>query len=454
MAKPRAQKHTVILVPFPYQGHITPMLQLGALLHSQGFSVIVAHPDFNSPDPLNHPQFDFLPLDAGLSGMDTSFENVLAIISAFNRNCRAALVDFLVPMMKDEAKYGKISCIIYDVITSFGNTVADHFKIPSLVLSTCNAVYMQVLHTILQLQAQNQIPLPESRLLDQVPQLHALRYKDMGIPVTNKINNEVVEFLAMVTDLGSSVGVIWNSSDILDGIALSQLKKHYKLPFFPIGPFHKMAATSSTTSYIKEDRSCIAWLEKQSYNSVLYISLGSLAEIKAKELEETAWGLAGSGLPFLWVIRPGSVTGTEWTELLPKGFPEAVAGRGCIVKWAPQKEVLAHSSVGGFLSHCGWNSTLESISEGVPMICRPYFADQLANMRYITHVWNVGLELEEVENRGVIESIVTRVMVGDEGKDIRQRMLALKKCLDDSTQKGGSSYQCLNDLTDFICSFP
>ncbi|KAF3454615.1 hypothetical protein FNV43_RR05063 [Rhamnella rubrinervis] len=108
-----------------------------------------------------------------------------------------------------------------------------------------------------------------------------------------------------------------------------------------------------------------------------------------------AWGLASSQQPFLWVVRPGLVSGLDWIELLPKGFREGVGERGCIVKWAPQQEVLAHEAVGGFWSHCGWNSTLESISEGVPMICKPCFGDQKVNARYVIHEWRVGIELED-----------------------------------------------------------
>lgn len=145
---------------------------------------------------------------------------------------------------------------------------------------------------------------------------------------------------------------------------------------------------------LEEETDCLLWLDKQANNSVIYVSLGSLASMEAGEFAEMAWGLANSGQPFLWVVRPGSVGGSEWIELLPEGFKEATPETGCIVRWAPQKDVLAHRAVGGFWTHCGWNSTLESISEGVPMICRPCFGDQNVNARYLCHVWRVGLELE------------------------------------------------------------
>ncbi|XP_027164931.1 UDP-glucose iridoid glucosyltransferase-like [Coffea eugenioides] len=453
MAILRDQRRSVVLVPYPYQGHITPMLQLGEILHSGGFSVIVAHTKFNSPNPLNHPEFFFLPLKDNLSGFDTSFGNTLAVIRAINENCRAPLQGSLAQMMKDQEKHGQVCCIIHDAIMHFGRSVANHLNISSLVLGTCSALYMQVYPTILQLQSEHYFPLQDSKMLEPVPGLGTLRFKDFAIPANIEIPQPLLKFYEDTSNLGSSVGIILNTTEELDPMSLSELKQYYKVPLFTIGPFHKMAPTSSSSSFLKEDRSCMAWLDKQAPQSVLYLSLGSLASIEAKELEETAWGLANSGQPFLWVVRPSSVNGSEWIEQLPKGFQDAVGERGHIVQWAPQKEVLAHSAVGGFFTHCGWNSILESLCEAGPMICRPCFADQLANARYLTHVWKVGLELELVEDRGVIERAIKRLMVENEGKEMRQRAADMKQKLDISTNKGGSSHKSLSDLIDFINSF-
>lgn len=212
-------------------------------------------------------------------------------------------------------------------------------------------------------------------------------------------------------------------------------------------------ATARSTSFLEEDQSCIAWLDKQASNSVLYVSLGSLVSIDHQELTETAWGLANSGQPFLWVVRPTSVIGSQWDEHLPEGFKTIVGERGMIVKWAPQKEVLAHKAVGGFWSHCGWNSTLESICEGVPIICRPFCGEQKINAMLLTCVWKVGLEVENVLERGSIERTIRRLMVGIEGKEIRQRMLDMKEKSEACTKEGGSSYESLNKLTELIDSF-
>ena len=101
-------------------------------------------------------------------------------------------------------------------------------------------------------------------------------------------------------------------------------------------------------------------------------------------------GLANNGQPFLWGVRPGLDEESDWLEVLPNGFLEALNEMAHIMNWAPQKEVLAHLAVGAFWSHCGWNFILESICEGVPMICTPCFSEQMVNARYVSDVWKVG----------------------------------------------------------------
>lgn len=123
------------------------------------------------------------------------------------------------------------------------------------------------------------------------------------------------------------------------------------------------------------------------------------------------------------------------------------------MKWAPQKEVLAHKAVGGFWSHCGWNSTLESICQGVPVICWPCFGDQKVNARYLSTVWGIGLELEHEADRGEIERAVKRLLVDEEGKEIRRRAIELKERTEVSTREVGSSFNSLNALVEHILSF-
>lgn len=123
------------------------------------------------------------------------------------------------------------------------------------------------------------------------------------------------------------------------------------------------------------------------------------------------------------------------------------------MKWAPQQEVLAHPATGGFFTHSGWNSTLESICEGVPMICSPCYGDQLPNARYVGDVWKIGVQLENGLERREIESAIKRVMVDREGLEMRDRSINLKTKAELCLEKDGSSYASLDDLVNYIQSF-
>jgi UDP:flavonoid glycosyltransferase YjiC (YdhE family) len=263
------------------------------------------------------------------------------------------------------------------------------------------------------------------------------------------------DFLQLVSKASTyktSSAIIYNTVDCLENSSLAKFQKQCQIQTFPIGPMHSFASVSSS-SLLEEDTNCMAWLDKQSCSSVIYVSFGSVVFMDIKELVEMAWGLANSQQPFLWVVRPGSILGAEWIEVLPEELKNDIGERGYIVKWAPQKKVLVHSAVGGFLSHCGWNSTLESICEGIPIICKPCLGDQKVIARYVSHIWRVGLELEGELERGEIERAVRKLMVDEEGKEMRKRGKTLKEKIEVCTREGGSSNNSLNELIKMIMSF-
>ncbi|KAG9442373.1 hypothetical protein H6P81_018227 [Aristolochia fimbriata] len=148
-----------------------------------------------------------------------------------------------------------------------------------------------------------------------------------------------------------------------------------------------------------EDSSCLTWLDQQQDRSVIYVSFGSFSVMNQAQFEEIAAGLEQSGRPFLWVVRPNLMSGSA--VVYPENFLDRVGDRGKIVSWAPQQKVLAHRAVACFVSHCGWNSTLEGLSNGVPFLCWPCLADQFLNENYICEIWKIGLELK-ADEKGII----------------------------------------------------
>ncbi|KAL1532751.1 UDP-glycosyltransferase 83A1-like [Salvia divinorum] len=156
------------------------------------------------------------------------------------------------------------------------------------------------------------------------------------------------------------------------------------------GPFLILDSNNvNSTNFFSEDSSCLRWLDSKPDGSVVYVSFGSLAVFSQQQLDELALGLELSGRAFLWVVRPDLANGSQ--VVYPPGFG---TGLGEIVEWAPQNRVLSHPSIGCFVSHCGWNSTMEGVSNGLRFLCWPYFADQLHNVRYICDKWGIGLKID------------------------------------------------------------
>ncbi|PON80945.1 UDP-glucuronosyl/UDP-glucosyltransferase [Trema orientale] len=272
----------------------------------------------------------------------------------------------------------------------FAEAVANDLKLPSIICEPLAPLLLLLALPLLNLLNMAVFFLKVSHLVcmfigsvshDLVPELHPLRFKDLPFSLISNFGN-YAELIAKAYGKRTSLAIIWNTMKFLEESTLGQIQGQSQIPIFPIGPLHLIAPANLSGSLIKEDRSCISWLDKQPHKSVIYVSsLGSIAALSEEALAEIAWGLANSKQPFLWVIRPRSVRGSDWIELLPKGFQDSVGDTGCIVRWAPQREVLAHPAVGGFWSHCSWNSTLESIAEGVPLISKPCFGDQRVNAR-------------------------------------------------------------------------
>ena len=275
----------------------------------------------------------------------------------------------------------------------------------------------------------------EEQLDEPVPGLEPLRVRDL-IRVDGRDTDEHCSFVASVAGAvrASVSGIVINTFEAIEAAELAKIQRELSLPAFAVGPLHLLLGRTppAEQSLHEPDRGCLAWLDARPPRSVLYVSLGSLARVDRGAFEEMAWGLAGSGVPFLWVVRPGSVAGGaaaagDEAPPLPDGFEEEVRDRGKIVKWAPQREVLAHAAIGAFWTHCGWNSTLESICEGVPMLVQPCFADQMVTARYVTHEWGVGLEVgEEVVERGMVAKAVREAMSGDGGARMRERAYRLQ----------------------------
>ncbi|KAK1409412.1 hypothetical protein QVD17_35938 [Tagetes erecta] len=445
----------IIMFPLPFQGHINPMLQLANILHTHGFKITIIHAEYNSPNSSNYPHFTFYSIKDRFSEIADQLatnRDATFFLKYLNESCVHPFKNCLAGLLAEPGDE-TVACLITDAGFYFTQAVADELKLPRIVLRT-SSLGCVLAYDALPWHSKKDcfhLSKEDSDYEASVPEYPLLKFKEIVKITTNP--QGMGEFVTNILDqMKASSGIIWNTFKELEETDLQTITQHFQVPSFTLGPFHKYFPASSS-SLIEQDRTILSWLDKQPPKSVVYVSFGSVAHITESEFQEVAHALANIGLPFLWVVRPGMVIGSEWLESLPEKFEERMGDRGRIVKWSPQQEVLAHPATGCFWTHNGWNSTLESVCEGVPMICSPCFVDQPVNARYVSDAWKIGVFLEDGFERVGIETAIKRVMMDKEGEEMRERITCLKKTVNVSLDKGGSSFQSLNNLVDYISSF-
>ncbi|KAJ8543422.1 hypothetical protein K7X08_005945 [Anisodus acutangulus] len=258
--------------------------------------------------------------------------------------------------------------------------------------------------------------------------------------------------------MGVSAGDIYNTGQVIEGTAFIDSMKHLastqNKKLWALGPILPTTSKQEDHHKIQNHHLCLDWLNKQPPKSVLYVSFGTSTSLSDEQIKELAMGLELSKHKFIWVLRnadkvdpvTNKCEGNKTLLELPEGFEERVKGVGLVVReWAPQQEILAHSSTGGFMSHCGWTSCLESIIEGVPIAAWPIQFDQPKNGFLVTEILKIGLFVRTWEKReelviaSTIQNIVSKLMASEEGDMIRKRAQELRESVRRSTEKSGVS---------------
>lgn len=277
-----------------------------------------------------------------------------------------------------------------------------------------------------------------------------IRLKDLPSFIRSTDPNDfMVEYIVHECERAKrAAAIILNTFDALESGVLNALNNMLP-PVYSVGPLHLLEnhvpepdLMKLGSNLWKEDDGCLEWLDSKEPNSVVLVNFGSITVMTTEQLIEFAWGLANSNQTFLWVIRPDLVSGDS--AVLPTEFLSVIEGRSFLTNWCPQEEVLNHPSVGGFLTHCGWNSTLESLSSGVPVVCWPFFAEQQTNCRYCCTEWGVGMEIDSNVKRDDVEALVRELMEGEKGKEMKKKAMEWKKMAKEAIT--GSSCNNLNAL--------
>ncbi|KAF7820024.1 hydroquinone glucosyltransferase-like [Senna tora] len=289
-----------------------------------------------------------------------------------------------------------------------------------------------------------------------IPGCVPLHGSDLPDPLLDRSNRAYKEYLQRAKSFSQVDGVLVNSFlELEEGPAralIEQASDHDHPPVYLVGPL------TQTKSNL--DSECSRWLEKQPPRSVLYICFGAGGTLSQSQINELAFGLEKSGKRFLWVLRVpndsidvslGASKKMNPLEFVPEGFLERTKEQGLVIPlWAPQISILSHGSTGGFLTNGGWNSILESVQYGVPLIAWPLFAEQRMNAVFLTDGLKVALR-PKVNQNGMVDReeigvVIRRLMEGEEGKEIYKRMSSLKDVVVNALKDDGSSTKALFDV--------
>ncbi|KAL9244897.1 hypothetical protein vseg_018613 [Gypsophila vaccaria] len=472
-----SKKHHVVCIPAPAQGHINPMFKLAKLLHSNNFYITFIHTEFNytrlsnSLDS-NSPTLDDFRYETIPDGLPPENKRGVHDIPELSRSLSSpgprGAIKTLLEKLRNSSCTGlvpPISCVITDAHMPYTYDVGEELGIKVMILHTTSSCAALGFLYFQELVQRGIFPLKDESYLtngyldtpvDWIPGLkNGAKLKHLPSFIRSTDPQDIM-FTYNIDSSNQSIkakSLILNTFDELEGQVLEGIIKTKIPSLYTIGPLNLLCQQHNVQEFgsnlWKEDTSCLTWLDKRSPKSVIYVNYGSFTTLTAAELEEFAWGLANSKQYFLWVIRNDLIYGEY--KILSEEYMEEIRERGLVSGWCPQEKVLKHPSMGGFLTHCGWNSTLESISEGIPVICWPFFADQQINCFYACDDWGIGIELGEGEvKRGRVEEVVRVMMVSEKGKEMRKKAMEWKKKAQDATTLGGSSYNNFEKLVKCI----
>ncbi|XP_058086694.1 7-deoxyloganetin glucosyltransferase-like isoform X2 [Magnolia sinica] len=470
MASEKMEKPHAICIPCPAQGHIIPMMHLAKLLHSRGFHITFVHTEFShlrlirtgAIDPaIEIEGFCFeaipdglpVPEDANVAPDPTESTSAIS---------KHGLAELIRRINGDTQGGPPVSCMMRDAFVSVAQPIGDEFGIPDVAFwPMCGGSFMGFFHIDELIQRGYLFKDANCSTngyldthIDWIPAMPDIRLKDLPTMIRTVDPNDFLLDVcrqAVQTSLKASA-IILNTFEELDNEIIDAAKHKFKLQrTYAIGPLFALCnqipnpkLNSIKSNLWKEETEFIKWLDKRGDGTVVYVNFGSVTIVTPEQLKEFAWGLANSNHPFMWIIRPNLVSGGS--AILDPEFLEETKGRGVIASWCAQKQVLDHPSVGGFLTHNGWNSTLESIHSGVPMLCWPFFADQQMNCRYACTVWGNGMEIDGDVKREKVEGVIKELMEGEKGKEMRKNAMKWKKKARKAVEVGGSSYISFDTL--------
>ncbi|KAI4383762.1 hypothetical protein MLD38_009564 [Melastoma candidum] len=429
------ERRSILMLPWLAHGHVSPYLQLSNRLAASGFLVyFCSTPACLEPvcDSLRRLSPSIVPVELDLPcsnfpELPPHYHTTRDLPPHLMSTLKTAF-DASRPHFYHILESFRPNLVIYDFLQPWAAAVAAEARISSVVfLTTGGAASSFMSHCIERSSAEYPFPslnMPESesgRILDF-----------LGYVANGMTNGE--RYKACIEQ--STEIVLVRTSRVIENKYVEHLSKIVGKEVVTVGPLLQDPGGRSETD---EDRAIMDWLSKKEEASVVFVSFGTEYFLSKDEREEIAHGLEWSGVGFIWVVRFHVEERKYLASLddaLPKGFQIRVKDRGMVVEnWAPQREILKSPSVGGFVSHCGWSSTLEAIEAGVPIVAMPMQLDQTMNARVVADI-GAGVEVRNASEpercryeREEIARAVREIVTTGRGKEMRRKVKELGRTM-------------------------
>nr|XP_043632150.1 UDP-glycosyltransferase 88B1-like [Erigeron canadensis] len=462
----------VVLYPSPGIGHLVSMVELGKLINTRHPSLSVTI--LIIPAPFETGSTDECITSVSVSTPAITFHHLPAIALPPDFSSEFIDLAFGLPELYNPTVHNTLAAIsetstIKAVILDFFSNAAFRvsklgLKIPTYYFYTsgasglCSFLYFTTIHKT------TTKSFKDVDIFFDIPGVPPIHSSDMPSDMFDRETNSYKNFIDTSANMAKSSGIIANSFAGLEERAVKALRDGNCIPDGPTPPIYLIGPLIAGGNQVDpNENECLRWLNSQPAKSVVFLCFGSMGVFKKPQLKEMAIGLEKSRLRFLWVVRnpppedenerTSSAKDFSLEDILPQGFLARTVDKGLVVKnWAPQPAILSHDSVGGFVSHCGWNSSLEAVVAGVPMVAWPLYAEQKMNKVYLVQEIKVALSLkmstEGFVTAEAVEETVKVLMQGEQGAVVRQRVSQMSKRAKATLEDGGSSRVEFNKLTE------
>jgi hypothetical protein len=405
---------------------------------------------------------------AAEAGLPEGCENTDAFITT-NENAGEMTKKFFIATTFLQEPFEKVlqerhpDCVVADMFFPWATDAAAKFGIPRLVFHGTSNFALSAGESVRLYEPHKKVSSDyEPFVVPNLPGDIKLTRKQLPDFIRENVQNDFTKLVkASKESEVRSFGVIFNSFYELEPAYADYYRKVLGRRAWNVGPVSLCNRDIEDKSGRGKEASidqheCLKWLDSKKPNSVVYICFGSMASFSASQLKEIATGLEASGQQFIWVVGRNKNSEEDKEDWLPEGFEERMGDKGLIIRgWAPQVLILDHEAIGGFVTHCGWNSTVEGIAAGVPMATCPLSAEQFYNEKLVTQILKIGIRIGVQEQALLVgdsikskalEEAVSRLMEGEEAEEMRGKAKAFGKMARKAVEEGGSSYSDLNAL--------